>query len=206
MFGEGRTGLLGGTFNPIHMGHLALAQSAYETYDLNRVIFIPCNKPPHKDDVPLVSVEHRLAMLNLAIEDDMRFEISQVELEREGPSFTVDTLSWFKELDPDREYCFIIGADTLPELHMWKDIDELLQMCRFISFERPGTESSELEPNRLQLSDPWPEKLLADLSKGVRVEVSSSELRYRIAEGLSIKYLVPQAVEMYIAEHSLYRN
>jgi len=200
----GRIGLLGGTFNPVHNGHLALAQSAFEGYDLDRVIFIPCNLPPHKDASPVVSAEHRLAMLEMAIEDDIRFEISRIELKRKGPSYTIDTVSWFKEKHPGSELFFIIGADTLPELHMWKDIGKLLQLCRFISFERPGSENGLL-PEKLRLPDPWPGKLLADLSKGLRFEVSSSELRYRIAEGFSIKYLVPQSVEMYITEHNLYK-
>lgn len=202
----GRIGLLGGTFNPIHSGHLALAQSAFEGFDLDKVVFIPCRKPPHKDAAPLASAEHRLAMLELAIEDDIRFEISRVEIEREGPSYSIDTVSWFAENYPGQELFFIIGADTLPELHLWKDIDRLLEKCRFISFERPGTEISRLTPEKIDLPDPWPERLLKDLSKGLRFEVSSSELRYRIAEGFSIKYLVPQPVEMYIAEHSLYKS
>jgi nicotinate-nucleotide adenylyltransferase len=204
-YGERRVGLLGGTFNPVHLGHLTLAQSALETYDLDSVIFIPCRRPPHKEEAPLVSAEHRLAMLDIAIEGDLRFDISQAELEREGPSYTIDTVSWFKESRPNCELFFIIGADTLPELHMWKDIDRLLPMCRFISFERPGIVTEGLTPEKLNLPAPWPEKLLADLSKGVRIEVASSELRYRIAEGFSIRYLVPQQVEMYIAEHSLYQ-
>lgn len=202
----GRIGVLGGTFNPIHMGHLTLAQSAFEMYDLDRVIFVPCSVPPHKELMPLASAEHRLAMLEMAIESDIRFDISRAELDRPGPSYSIDTVSWFKEQEMVQELFFIIGSDTLPELHLWKDIDKLLQMCRFISFERPGSEQSRLKPEMLQLSDPWPEKLLADYCKGVRVEISSSELRYRIAEGFSIKYLVPESVEMYIAEHSLYQT
>lgn len=200
-----RIGLLGGTFNPVHNGHLALAQSAFESFDLGRVFFIPCNKPPHKDAAPLVSPEHRLAMVEMAIEDDIRFEVSRVELERKGPSYSIDTVKWFAGKYPKSDLFFIIGADTLPELHMWKDIDKLLQLCRFISFERPGTERETITEERIRLPEPWPEKLLHDLSKGLRFEVSSSDLRYRIAEGLSISYLVPQCVEMYIAEHNLYK-
>jgi nicotinate-nucleotide adenylyltransferase len=205
-FGSGRIGLLGGTFNPVHSGHLALAQSAFEGYDLDKVIFIPCRKPPHKDTAPLVPAEHRLAMLEMAIEDDIRFEMSRIEIEREGPSYSIDTVSWFAGQYPGQELLFIIGADTLPELHLWKDIGKLLEICRFISFERPGTDTELLTPERIKLPEPWPDKLLGDLSKGMRFEVSSSELRYRIAEGFSIKYLVPQSVEMYIAEHSLYKS
>ncbi len=205
-FGTGRIGLLGGTFNPVHSGHLSLAQSAFEGFDLDKVVFIPCRKPPHKDAAPLVSAEHRLAMLEMAIEDDIRFETSRVEIDRQGPSYSIDTVRSFAEEYPGQELFFIIGADTLPELHLWKDIGKLLEMCRFISFERPGTDTCSLTPEKIDLPDPWPEKLLKDLSKGMRFEISSSELRYRIAEGFSIKYLVPQPVEMYIAEHGLYRS
>lgn len=201
----GRIGILGGTFNPVHLGHLTLAQSAFEMYDLDRVIFVPCNQPPHKDTMPLVAAEHRFAMLDMAIEGDIRFDISRIELDRPGPSYSIDTVSWFKAQETVQELFFIIGSDTLPELHLWKDIGKLLEMCRFISFERPGSEQSRLKPEMLQLSDDWPDRLLADYCKGVRVEISSSELRYRIAEGFSIKYLVPESVEMYIAEHSLYQ-
>lgn len=203
---RGKTGILGGTFNPVHLGHLLLAQSAFETYDLDRVCFVPCRLPPHKEHAPLVSAEHRAAMIEMAIEGDIRFEMSRVELEREGPSYTIDTISWFREQYPDNELCFIIGADTLPELYMWRDIDKLLELCRFVSFERPGRSDVRLKPDDLNLPDPWPEKLLADYSKGAKIDVSSSDLRYRIAEGFSIRYLVPEAVEMYIAEHSLYQG
>lgn len=203
---KAKTGILGGTFNPVHLGHLLLAQSAFETYDLDRVCFVPCRLPPHKDHNPLVSAEHRVAMLELAIEGDIRFEVSQVELEREGPSYTIDTIGWFREQYPDNELFFIIGADTLTELHMWRKIDKLLGLCRFVSFERPGLTDLKPKPEDLNLPAPWPEQLLSDYCKGARIDVSSSELRYRIAEGFSIRYLAPAAVEMYIAEHSLYQG
>jgi nicotinate-nucleotide adenylyltransferase len=198
-----RIGILGGTFNPVHIGHLLLAQSAAERFELGRVIFMPCRVPPHKDTPSLAPQQHRMAMLEIAIEGDLQFEFSDLELQREGPSYTIDSVRRLKSVYPDYEICFIIGADTLTELHLWKDIYDLLPLCRFISFQRPGFENVR---RKIRLDPPWPEKLLADLSKGVPVDISSSEIRWRLAEGMSIRYLVPAQVEMYIAEHRLYRK
>lgn len=198
-----RLGILGGTFNPVHIGHLLLAQSAAEKYELSKILFVPCRVPPHKATASLVSELHRKAMLEMAIEGDLRFEISDIELQRSGPSYSIDTVRAIRSQYPGVEVFFIIGGDTLPELHLWKDIHELLSLCRFISFERPGTEDTL---QSIQLNPPWPGKLLADLTRGVRVDISSTEIRYRIAEGMSIRYLVPAQVEMYIAEHHLYRK
>lgn len=197
--------MLGGTFNPPHMGHMTMAQSAFELYDLSKVVFIPSSRPPHKEAAPVLSAEHRAAMLELVLDGDIRFELSRIEMDRPGPSYTIDTVRQFREDYPGMELFFIIGTDSLLELHLWKNIEELLTLCRFISFERPGVPAESLTPGKLQLPPPWPEKLLADVARGIRVDISSSELRYRVAEGFSIKYLVPPDVEMYIAEHSLYQ-
>jgi len=202
-----RIGLFGGTFNPIHIGHLIAAQSALEHFELAKVVFVPCAVPPHKDGGGLVDARHRLAMVQAAVEDDFRFEVSDVEVQRGGRSYTVDTASGFREGYPDAELCFIIGADTLSELRLWREIGRLLEMVRFVCLARPGTDVAGLQadPGRIGLPEPWPTTLLADVVEGRLVDISSSDIRYRIAEGMSIRYLVPAAVEMYIAEHSLYR-
>lgn len=199
-----RIGILGGTFNPVHNGHLILAQGALEALDLTRVLFIPCAMPPHKPATGLLSAEHRKAMLTAAIEDDFRFEFSDVELRRGGRSYAIDTMTELRARMPDADFYWIIGADALLELRMWKDIARLLELCEFVTIPRPGVDISSLEPGDLGLDLPWPERLMQNIIKGRRIDISSSDIRYRVAEGMSIRYLVPHAVEMYIAEHGLY--
>lgn len=199
-----RIGILGGTFNPVHNGHLLLAQSAIEAFDLCRILFVPCAFPPHKSTTELADAGHRVAMLQEAIEDDLRFEICDVELRRGGTSYAVDTLLELRELFPGAALHFIIGTDTLPELHLWKDAGRLLTLCTFVAFARPGCGPDVVLEKDIRLDPPWPQRLLENVQSSRRVDISSSEIRYRVAEGMSIRYLVPRGVEMYIAEHSLY--
>jgi nicotinate-nucleotide adenylyltransferase len=200
-----RIGILGGTFNPIHVGHLILAQSAIEHFDLSSVLFIPCTAPPHKPSTHLVEGAHRLAMIEHAIEGNPAFEVSKKELQRTGVSYAVDTVAHLARSQPNVTLFFIIGADMLAILHKWRSIYDLLALCRFVSFGRPGG-AAELTPEQIKLDAPWPERLLKDYRVGRQIDISSSEIRYRIAEGLSIRYLVTPEVEMYIAEHGLYRR
>jgi nicotinate-nucleotide adenylyltransferase len=199
-----KIGILGGTFNPIHLGHLILGQSALETYSLSKVLFVPCARPPHKDTSALQDAAHRLAMVRAAIEDSLFFEASDIEIQRGGPSYAVETVSALRDLYPEAELYFIIGADTLKELYLWKEIYSLLALCTFISFARPGHDPSAIRPADLHLDHPWAERLLRHSFNARLIEISSSEIRYRVAEGLSICYLVPKSVEIYIAEHGLY--
>ena len=201
---KSRVGILGGSFNPIHTGHLILAQSAVEALELSTVLFIPCAIPPHKSAASLIAAEHRLAMVQAAIEGDFRFEASDIEIARGGISYAVETVAQLYPIHPGAELCFIIGADTLRELHSWKDIYSLLRLCRFVTFSRPGTSLQEVTQDSLRLDPPWPERLIADVVAGRQIDISSSDIRHRAAEGMSIRYLVPEAVEMYIAEHRLY--
>jgi nicotinate-nucleotide adenylyltransferase len=203
-----RIGVLGGTFNPIHLGHLIVAQMALERFELSRVLFIPCAMPPHKNGAGLAEGCHRLAMVQGAVEGDLHFEASDIEIQRGGRSYTVDTISVLHERFASADFCFIIGADTLMELHTWKQIDTLLTLVRFVTLARPGTNLAALraDPGRLRLPPPWPDRLLADVAEGRQVDVSSSDIRHRLAEGMSIRYLVPPCVEMYISEHNLYRQ
>lgn len=199
-----RIGILGGTFNPVHLGHLILAQDACELFELAKVLFVPCAQAPHKSATVLASSEHRLAMLQAAIEDDPRFEVSDLELQRGGISYSVDTVRELKSRQPHAELCFIIGSDSLAELHLWKDVETLLTLCRFMILSRPGTDDETGWRQVRRLPSPWPDRLLAQSRTGHRVEISSSNIRHRVAEGLSIRYLVPPAVEMYVVEHHLY--
>lgn len=194
-------GLLGGTFNPVHEGHLSIAREALRLFELDAVWFIPCAVPPHKPVDNLASNEHRLAMLRLAIADEPRFQALPIEFNRPGKSYTVDTLRALQALHPGQEFVFIIGADTLPELHTWHKPLELLSLVRIVTLARPGCAP---RPADLRLPPPWPEKLLADLRTGHPLDVASRDIRAKIA-ALQPVPLVPAPVFHYIQEHHLYR-
>ena len=201
-----RIGIFGGSFNPIHMGHLILAQDALELFELNRVIFVPCACPPHKPAKDLAPADHRLAMVEAALEGDLRMEVSDIELQRGGVSYSVDTARAIKRLNPESEVVFVIGSDSLPELHQWKDIGQLLDLCRFVVLARPGTDLNALKTCDFRLGDVRSQELRERIRVGHYVSISSTDIRYRVAEGMGIRYLVHPAVEMYIVEHSLYRR
>ncbi len=201
-----RLGVLGGTFNPVHLGHLIMAQDAIEQFDLAKVILLPCAQPPHKAPGGLAPAHHRLAMLEAAVEGDLHFEVSDMEIERGGLSYTIDSMRVLVAENPEAELCFIIGADSLVELHLWKDINRLLKLCRIVTIVRPGIDLAALEKLNLNLPAPWAEQLLADTRVGHLVDISSTDIRYRVVEGMPIRYLVSPVVDMYITEHSLYRR
>lgn len=199
-----RVGILGGSFNPLHLGHLIMARDSIELFDLNKTILIPCSTPPHqKTSVPIAS-SHRLAMIEVALEDELSLEVSDIEIRRGGISYAVDTLSSLKKSNPEADYYFIIGADTLLELHSWKNIYDLMELCTFVTIARPGINTASIKAEDLRLDDPWPERLLQNVAAGHGIGISSSDIRCRIAEGMNIRDLIPRSVEMYIAEHNLY--
>ncbi len=201
-----KIGLLGGSFNPVHMGHLILAQDAMERAELDEMIFIPCATPAHKDPGSLISFEHRFSMLELAVEDNPDFSVSDVENRRDGISYTIDTIRLLKQSHPDADFSFIIGSDSLPELQTWMKIYELLEECRFVIMARPGFRAAEMTRERINLRDPWPERLQKQVITGHEIDISSTDVRMRVAEGMSIRYLVPPPVEMYICEHNLFQT
>ena len=194
-------GLLGGTFNPVHDGHLSIAREALRLFALDAVWFIPCAVPPHKPAHDLAPNEDRLAMLRLAIAGEPRFDALPIEFERPGKSYTVDTVRALQALHPGAGFVFIIGADTLPELHTWHKPLELLSLVRIVTLARPGFVPAAAA---LRLPPPWPERLLADLRTGDPLDVSSRDLRAKIAAGQPVS-LVPEPVLRYIQEHNLYR-
>ena len=201
-----RIGIVGGSFDPVHTGHLVIAQDALERLELEEVVFIPAAIPPHKQHLRRVSAEHRLNMLRLATEGDIRFSVSEIEVERGGVSFSVDTVSALKEHHPDVEWVLIVGSDTLVELHTWHRIDDLLKMCTVATLLRPGERCIDSIRDKIALPELQRERLLENLIEAHVMEISSTEIRMRIAEGLGIRYLVPPEVEMYICEHGLYRG
>jgi nicotinate-nucleotide adenylyltransferase len=198
-------GVFGGTFNPVHTGHLVMAQDALERFELDTVLFVPSRRPPHKDADELAPARHRVAMLDLAVAEDPRFEVSPVEIERDGLSYTVDTVQLLRRQNPGSDLSFIIGSDTLPELHSWKDIRRLLDLCEVVTVARPRFDLESMSHEELRLDPELSARLLTRVAVGHRVDISSSDIRMRIAEGMSIRYLVPPGVEMYITEHKLYR-
>ena len=198
-----RIGVFGGSFDPVHIGHLIIAQDALEQLELDRVIFVPTAVSPHKLHRAPTEGRHRFEMLQLATENNFHFEVSDMELSRGGVSYTVDTVEHLQADHPDTEIFFIVGLDSLLEMHRWHRLGDLLECCTVVPFGRGG-EDPEAVAATCGLSNDWKTRLLARLIRIHEVEVSASEIRMRIAEGLSIQTLVPPEVEMYIAEHNLY--
>lgn len=192
-----KIGFLGGSFDPVHFGHLLAAQDAYEQYKLDRLIFVPAAQAPLKPTEVQSSAEDRLGMLRAATEWDRRFEISDVELRRGGVSYTIDSARHFRALFPNDELYWVIGGDQLPKLHLWKSIDELARIVEFIFLERPGY------PTKANPSMPG---LRLHRCDGHLLAVSSTELRERMRRNLSLDYFVPHKAIVYIQQHSLYRD
>jgi nicotinate-nucleotide adenylyltransferase len=196
-----RIGVIGGTFDPIHYGHLAAAEEARVRVNLEKVLFVVALLPPHKLDEDVTPVEHRLAMVRLGIASNPYFEISQVDLDRPGPSFTVDTISILQEQwGPDVKLVFVMGLDSLVELPTWHQPERLIRLCHLVAVSRPGF---EVDMRQLEASMPGISSRLQIIHMP-EVDISSSDLQRRVKEGLPIKYQVPEEVERYIIEHHLY--
>ena len=195
--------MFGGSFDPVHIGHLIIAQDAVEQLELARLIFVPTAVSPHKQHCQPVEGRHRLEMLQLATENNFRFEVSDLELARGGASYTFDTIQHLQADHPGAQLFFIMGLDSLVDLHLWCKVDQLLECCTVVPLGRGGKDPAEVAA-KSGLSAGWKAKLLSRLIRIHEIEVSASEIRMRIAEGLSIQTLVPPGVEMYIAEHHLY--
>jgi nicotinate-nucleotide adenylyltransferase len=190
-----RIGILGGTFNPIHTGHLLIAQDALEAARLDRVMFIPSATPPHKQLDGNVSGAHRLRMVKLAIAGDARFAVDDLEIKRGGKSYSVDTLVELRRRYPRAAFYFIIGVDSLNELHLWREARRLVKLCRFLVAARPGYRA---RPARLP-------GLRYELLDAHSCAIASREIRARAKRRQSIRYLVPEPVVRYIQRHKLYQ-
>ncbi|MGB9839328.1 nicotinate-nucleotide adenylyltransferase [Thermovenabulum sp.] len=195
---------MGGTFDPIHYGHLVAAEEARTNFDLSKVIFIPAGNPPHKKDYPVTDAEHRYIMTALAVNSNPFFEVSRVEIDREGYTYTVDTLKWFKEKYKDAvEIFFISGADAILDILTWKKVEEVMNYCTFIAATRPGYTSEQLERKVKEVKEIYGKDIF--VLKVTGMAISSTEIRKKVKNGQSIKYLVPEAVEYYILKNNLYR-
>lgn len=200
---KSRIGLMGGTFDPIHFGHLYIAECSRFKFNLDKVLFIPTGKPVHKKRTDIVNSSHRLMMTRLAVDSNRHFEVSAIEMERLGPTYTVDTL---KQLHNDtggtNEYYFITGADAILEIFTWKDVNHIFDLCQFIAVTRPGISLDGLNQMLQNLSEDQREKIHIHETSGIFI--SSTEIRERVRTGEPIKYLLPDDVEKYIAENNLY--
>jgi nicotinate-nucleotide adenylyltransferase len=199
-----RVGILGGTFDPVHLAHLIIAEEARVRLELDRVIFIPTGHPWLKEQRPVASSADRLRMVELAIASNSGFQASSNEVDRSGPTYTVETLQDLtRELGPDAVLHFILGMDALEQFDRWKDPEKLLGLCRLVIVNRPGHQN--LDVNDLVGRYPQAGTRLTLLSVP-RIEISSTEIRQRVAEGISIRYLVTDSVAVYISQRRLYRS
>ena len=201
-----RIGLFGGSFNPIHFGHLIVARALRESLGLHQVCFLPSRRPPHKDVTMLAKPLHRGEMVRLAIEGDEGFTFDDFDLAREGPCYTIETVAHFREHFPSAELYWFIGADSLMDLPTWHRASELVSQCSIVTAARSG--KIPLDPSELELAfgKEKTTKLLAGVVETPVIDISSTDIRNRVAEGLSIRYLVPEAVRKYVEKHRLYRS
>ena len=199
--------LMGGTFDPIHFGHLIAGRAVREALGLEELIFIPSAQPPHKSKAPISDAPRRLAMVGLAIEGDRGFACDDCEAQRAGPSYSYDTVMEFRrQLGTAARICWIIGADSLAELESWHRIGDLLDACEIITVRRPGWNASELPRPTETLNAEQIAKLKRGIMQTPRIDISATGIRRRVACGMPIRYLVPEAVRGYIEEHQLYRD
>ena len=194
-------GILGGTFDPIHIGHRILAEEARVQVKLDEVLFVPTGQPWLKAERSITQAFHRVEMVRRAIADNSCFKLCTLEIECHGPSYTVDTLVALREqLGAEASFFFILGRDSLAGLPFWKEPNKLIQMCRLVVMPRLGP---SLDLDSLEEAIPGIKNNIIQLDMSV-IEISSSGIRQRVAHGLSIRYLVPDEVEKYIVEQKLY--
>ena len=196
-----RIGLFGGTFDPPHLGHLILASEAQSQLELDRLLWILTPEPPHKQEQLITSIEHRLAMVKLAIEDNPNFELSRIELDRPGPHYTLDTVKLIAGQNPNAEIVPIIGGDSLRDLPKWHQPKELLYACHWVGVMRRPEDSANLEALERELPGISSKVHYVDAPL---LEIASREIRSRIAEGRSVRYYLPAPVREYINQHHLY--
>jgi nicotinate-nucleotide adenylyltransferase len=201
-----RIAIFGGSFNPIHHGHLLLAQAVFEAFGFDKILLVPCQVSPFKQgQEPAVVAEasHRLAMVRLCVENDERFDVCDIEAKRQGVSYTIDTVRELMAQFPDTRFSLVMGMDSLLDLYRWRQADELVSLCDIVTVQRPGCDETP-SPSALHFPLEVAEKILKNSIRGRLCDISSTEIRQRIAEGRSIRYLVPLAVETYILKNKLW--
>ena len=200
-----KIGILGGTFNPIHCGHLIIAETVREKMCLDKVLIIPSGQPPHKPDTEVIDAEHRYELVRRAVASNSFIEASRVEIDRKGFTYTVNTLTTLRKVyGQEAGLFFIIGADIIPELTAWKDFANVFRLCEFVAVLRPGHDRKEIEADIELLKQKY--DLRIQMVDAPLIDISSSDIRDRCSAGRSIKYLVPESVEDYIKSEGLYRQ
>ena len=199
--------LFGGTFDPIHHGHLIIARAAAERLSVEKTILIPSAQPPHKTAFPLSTAEDRLLMTKLAVARDESFDVSDCELSRPGPSYTLETVRHFRGIYPNPiPLYWLIGADSISELPGWYQIKQLAEECTIVTAARPGSDPHELALLRPALSPSQIDRIKQHILDTPMIDISATDIRRRAGLGLSIKYLTSNPVALYIIEHGLYKD
>jgi nicotinate-nucleotide adenylyltransferase len=202
-----RIGILGGTFDPVHLGHLLLAEQARESLALQRVILVPAGRPPHKPGRVLTPFDLRLEMVRLAVGEVDEFEVSEIERDPARPSWTVGTLRrLLAGPGAPEEIWLLLGADSLEELPTWREPEEIVRLARLAVYPRPGWDAATDPASLAPAQEAWRAAGRLVLLEGPRLALSSSEIRERVRRGCSLRFLVPESVRCYIAAHGLYRN
>lgn len=199
-----RIGIFGGTFDPVHLGHLVLAEQCREQCRLDEVWFVPAGIPPHKTDAEISPGKQRVEMLEFAIAGHDRFRIQRLELDRPGPSFTVETLQTFHDERPERELFLLLGADSVRDLPTWREPRRILQLATIVAVNRGDRPAFDAAVTGRLLGEEAAKRIATVQMPGL--DISSSDLRRRVREGRSIRFLVPRAVEIYIAQQKLYQD
>ena len=198
-----RIGVFGGTFDPVHYGHLLMAEQCREQLELTRVLFVPAQQSPLKSHGPQATPRQRVEMLRMAIAGHADFQVSEIELERPPPSFTVDTLQHLAEANPTAELFFILGSDSLAEFDRWRSPRRIIELAVPVVVARPGSAADLAHLQPLAAPERWA-KIQAAVVRTPLVELSSTDLRARIATGRSVRYMTPRAVEVYLQTHQVY--
>ncbi len=199
-----KIGIIGGTFNPIHIGHLIIAEQAYDQFDLDKVLFMPANVPPHKRGEDIESDRNRIEMVRLAIEDNPHFELSLVEMERDAISYTVDTLQLLTKEYPDTEFYFIMGGDSIASIEKWREPATIMNLCHLLACVRDELDDERLSDQISYLNDKY--KSTIQKINIPMMDISSTLIRNRTKHQLSIRYMVPDKVMSYILRYHLYEN
>ena len=199
-----KLGILGGTFDPIHLGHLLIAEQARATLGLDEVLFITAGQPWMKEGTPISDARHRLSMVRMAVGSNPFFHASALEIDRPGPTYTVDTLEELhREADSDTQLYLVLGVDSLKTLSLWEKPERLLELCILVAAARPGHAARDL--GFIDDIQPGASQKVAQLDRP-EVDISGAEIRRRVSHGLSVRYQVPENVERYIYSHGLYRD
>lgn len=198
-----KVAIMGGSFNPLHLGHLIVASHVADSGLFDEVVFMPSGQPPHKAHDEVTATKTRVLMLKKALASDTRFSVSELEVSREGFTYTFDTISELKKTDPSTKYYLIIGSDSLLDLYKWYRSEELLDMCHFVLVNRSGFNNILIQQTLTAIQEKHPTEFIQISIPNI--EISSTDIRQRIKDNRSIRYLVPEIIENYILENDLYR-